>query len=143
MSDPERNRRRRILRCIIRTLRRGTLPRIVLKLVPPITLGWPPFYYGDYDRDEDVMRVWVGEGFEDTCWHEAVHAAEARLGLRHNEPRAEALARYFCRTYVLPDLRETHRCPSCGAGVYVGLERCRSCGEALAWPERIPVRRDD
>lgn len=133
--------RRRVLRCLFRALRQGTLPKIRLKLVPPLNLGWPPWHYGDYTRTTDKMRVWTLSGFEDTCWHEAVHAAEARLGLRHSERRAEALARHLCRSYRLPDLRETYCCPSCGAGVYVGLEHCRSCDEALAWSQRIPVRR--
>jgi hypothetical protein len=97
MSKRERNRRQRVLRCIIRTLRRGTLPRIILKIIPPLDLGWPPYHYGDYGTDGDLMRVWIGDDFEDTCWHEAVHAAEARLGLRYSEKRAVALARTSAR----------------------------------------------
>jgi hypothetical protein len=69
------------------------------------------------------------------------HAVEARLGLRHNERRAIELAAHLTSRYELPDLRIEYVCPACGAGVYDGLERCRGCGEALEWTERIPRRR--
>lgn len=141
MTVRERSIRQRIVRCIFRTLRQGTLPEIRLTLLPPLGLEWPLWHYGDYDRRADVMRVWIGRDFEDTCWHEAVHAAEARLGLRHSEERATTLALHLGESYELPDLRETHRCPTCGQGVYVGLERCRRCDEAFSWPHRIPARR--
>jgi hypothetical protein len=116
------------------------LPTITIKLIPPLNIV-SLFHYGDYDRRTDSLRAWVGGDFEDTCWHEAVHAAEARLGLRHNERRAEELARHLAERYELPDLSEDYSCPSCDGLAYFGLEVCRTCGEALEWPYRIPRRR--
>jgi len=122
-------------------VRTGDLPSITLKLIPPLNLRPPFWHFGDYCRHTDRLRVWVGGDFDDTCWHEAVHAAEARLGLRHNERSATALAAPLAARYQLPDLTLEYTCPTREAGVYLGLERCSGCGEELAWPHRIPRRR--
>ena len=139
-AQREKQVRRRVVRQIFRSLRTGDLPKIIVKRIPPLSLGWPPWHYGDYSRDDDRLRAWVGGDFEDTAWHEAVHAAEARLGLKHDERRARVLAAHLTARYELPDLTLEYACPTCEAGVYFGRERC-GCGEELSWPRRIPRRR--
>ena len=140
LTARERTTRRRIVRTMFRCLRTGDLPRIVLKRFPPLDLAWPPWHHGDYTGDTDTLRAWLGNDFEDTIWHEAVHAVEARLGLEYSEPRAEALARHLKERYELPDLTLEWQCP-CGADVYLGLEVCLGCGAVLEWPFRIPKKR--
>jgi hypothetical protein len=121
-------------------LRTGDLPNIVLKRIPPLT-PIPPFYYfGYYFKPLDRMAVWLGGDWEDTAWHEAVHAVEARLDLEHDEDRAAEIAAYLVERYRIPDLSLDYRCEECEGDVYWGLEVCWHCGCSLDWGYRIPKR---
>jgi len=133
--------RRRIVRTIFTCLRVGDLPTIVVSSIPTL-IPWPPWLiYGWYRADKDKMRIWSGRGFSDTVWHEAAHAAQARLGLDLDEEQAVEVAAHLDERYHVPDLSLDHLCDHCNAPVYVGLEQCWTCGGELRWPCRIPRRR--
>jgi len=143
MPRDEDRLRRRLVRKLFDCLRMGDLPTIIVSPIPPL-IHWPPFhYFGWYRRETDTMRIWSGRGYEDTAWHEAVHATEARLGLEHCEERATELAAHLNERYHLPSLELTHRCDWCSEPIYFGLELCWSCGGAMEWGRRrIPIRRN-
>jgi len=136
----EKRNRRRIVRRLFECLRTGDLPQIILKRIPPLMPVPPFYYYGWFNRSRDRMAVWLGGDWENTVWHEAVHAVEARLDLDHDEDRAAELAAHLTERYQIPDLALDYHC-ECGGDAYYGLEVCQRCGCDLEWGRRIPLRR--